>query len=137
MKLFISYSSHDRDAVKSLAQDLESAVKTLPQASDFGVWFDQELVGGHDWWNNILAAIYHADLFIFALSPSSLDSTPCKLEYTYAHQLNKRILPIIVSGNVNAGLLPTALQRIQFVDYRTQDKAAYQRLLGAITHLPE
>jgi len=136
MKLFISYSSRDRDGVKSLAQDLESAVKTLPHPFEFGVWFDQELTGGHDWWNNIISAIYHADLFIFALSPSSLESTPCRLEYTYASQLNKRILPVLLSEGVNPSLLPPELQRIQFVDYRTADKAAYQRLLSAIVNLP-
>jgi hypothetical protein len=136
MKLFISYSSRDRDAVKNLAQDLESAVKTLPHQSEFGVWFDQELIGGHDWWSNILSAIYHSDLFIFALTPESLDSAPCKLEYTYAHHLNKRILPILLAEGVNPGLLASELQRLQFVDYRAADKPAYQRLLTALANLP-
>lgn len=136
MKLFVSYSSRDRDSVKNLAQDLESAVKTLPHQSEFGVWFDQELIGGHDWWNNIISAIYHCDLFIFALTPDSLESAPCKLEYTYASQLNKRILPILLSDGVNPGLLPAELQRLQFVDYRTADKPAYQRLLTSIVNLP-
>jgi hypothetical protein len=136
MKLFISYSSHDRDAVKNLAQDLESVVKTLPHQSEFGVWFDQELIGGHDWWNNILSAIFHSDLFIFALTPSSLDSGPCRMEYTYANALNKRVLPILLTEGVNPSLLPSALQRLQFVDYRTQDKAAYQRLVESVVNLP-
>jgi hypothetical protein len=136
MKLFISYSSRDRDAVKNLAQDLESAVKTLPHQSEFGVWFDQELIGGHDWWNNIVSAVYHSDLFIFALTPDSLESTPCKLEYTYASRLNKRVLPVLLSDGVNPSLLPDELQRLQFVDYRTDDKTSYQRLLAAIANLP-
>lgn len=136
MKLFISYSSRDRDGVKNLAQDLESAVKTLPHQTEFSVWFDQELIGGHDWWNNILSAVYHSDLFIFALTPDSLDSAPCKLEYTYAHQLNKRILPILLTDGVNPGLLSNELQRLQFVDYRAADKSAYQRLLTALANLP-
>ncbi len=136
MKLFISYSSHDREAVKNLAQDLESAVKTLPHQSEFGVWFDQELIGGHDWWNNIISAVYHSDLFVFALTPDSLESTPCKLEYTYASRLNKRVLPVLLSDGVNPSLLPDELQRLQFVDYRTDDKTAYQRLLAAIANLP-
>ena len=136
MKLFISYSSHDREAVKNLAQDLESAVKTLPHQSEFGVWFDQELIGGHDWWNNIISAIYHCDLFIFALTPDSLESTPCRLEYTYASKLNKRVLPVLLRDGVNPSLLPNELQRLQFVDYRAADKPAYQRLLAAIANLP-
>src|SRR5262245_54953811 len=101
MKLFISYSSRDRDTVNNLAQDLESAVKSLPHQSEFGVWFDQELIGGHDWWNNIISAIYHSDLFIFALTQDSLESTPCKLEYTYASRLNKRVLPVLLGDGVN------------------------------------
>src|ERR1041384_4491565 len=113
MNIFISYSSKDRSVVETLASDLALLGHTI--------WFDRELTGGHEWWNDILATIRACDLFIFALTPLSLDSYPCRLEYEYAHQLQKRILPIMLTS-IEARRLPQALQRLQFVDYRKQDK---------------
>ena len=47
--VFVSYSSRDKDAVKSLTQDLQDA--------DEQVWMDQRLAGGEAWWRAILEQI--------------------------------------------------------------------------------
>jgi peptide/nickel transport system substrate-binding protein len=127
MKIFISYSSKDRDLVKNLGADLA----TLGHE----VWFDQELSGGQAWWDTILTGIRGCDLFIFALTPRSLDSYPCKLEYTFAESLNKTILPILLK-DVDTTLLPPALSKLQFVDYRQRDANTVLRLGRAFTNLP-
>jgi hypothetical protein len=127
MHIFISYSK-TREVVASLAQDFE--------ALGHSVWFDQELIGGQDWWDGILENIRACDLFVFALSPQSLASYPCQLEYTYAGALNKRILPVLI-GEINVSLLPPLLSTIQFVDYRQQDKKAAFALLTALNKLPD
>src|SRR3974390_1869644 len=107
--IFVSYSSRDRSVVKGVADDL----------TDFGhhVWFDRELTGGHKWWDDILSTIRDSDLFLFALSPDSLSSYPCGLEYKYAYALGKRILPVLIA-DVDLNLLPEELSQIQYVDYR-------------------
>jgi hypothetical protein len=79
MRIFISYRSTDRALVTQLVQDFE----------DLGysdIWFDQELTGGHAWWDAILQNINQCDLFVFALTPVSLESEPCRREYQYATQ---------------------------------------------------
>lgn len=124
MNIFISYSSKNRPAVKALVADLASLGHTL--------WFDQELAGGQVWWDTILANIRACDLFIFALTGHSLKSGPCKLEYTYAYELNKPILPVLLSDDVTISLLPVILQERQFVNYINQDKAALLALNNAI-----
>jgi hypothetical protein len=52
MKLFISYSSKDRDLITQLADDLDFL-------DDHEVWFDRELNrrGGQEWWRLILEEI--------------------------------------------------------------------------------
>ncbi len=127
MWIFVSYSSLDRSLIEALATDL----------TDLGhiVWFDKRLTGGHEWWKDILENIQKCDLFIFAVSNQSLDSYPCKLEYTYAESLKKRILPVLVSS-INTKLLPPPLAIIQFVDYRQQDKKAIIALNQAFSALP-
>ncbi|HLV36417.1 MAG TPA: toll/interleukin-1 receptor domain-containing protein, partial [Spirillospora sp.] len=76
-RVFISYSSKSKNKVQTLAQDLEMA--------GHQIWFDHKLTGGQAWWEQILEQIRQCDIFIFALTPDALDSYPCKLEYTYAH----------------------------------------------------
>jgi hypothetical protein len=102
----------------------------------YDVWFDQQLVGGQSWWDEILQNIRAADVFIFALTPASLDSKPCQLEYTYAHGLHKRLLPVMLANGVDARLLPSALQQIQVVDCREPDRGDWERLTTALAKLP-
>ena len=55
--IFISYNRDDESTVSALAEDLRRLGHT--------VWFDQELIGGQTWWNQILAKVRecgHADV---------------------------------------------------------------------------
>jgi hypothetical protein len=128
-QVFISYSSKSREVVRSLVQDFEG--------TGYQVWFDHKLTGGQAWWDEILANIRQCDLFVFALTPEALDSHPCKLEYTYADTLGKTILPILLADGVSVNLLPSELTKIQFVDYRQQDKQAAFNLMKALNNLPQ
>ncbi len=127
LRVFISYTREDQDVVNALLQDIE-ALGHRP-------WFDQQLTGGRIWWNQVLTEIRECDVLVFALSPVSLDSHACKLEYTYAFSLHKSILPILVADGVSMGLVPTALSQIQFIDYRNQDKQTVFDLINAIAGL--
>ena len=128
MNVFISYSAQSRDAVKSLAEDIRSL--------DHRVWLDQELVGGHAWWDKILAEIRACDVFAFALSPEALDSHPCRLECSYAASLGKPILPVLIADGVMPDMLPPMLSAVQYVDYRTPDRKAAFALMKALRALP-
>jgi WD40 repeat protein len=125
--IFISYSSKSRNVVETLAIDLE--------AMGYTVWFDKELTGGQDWWAEILNSIRRCHLFLFALTPESMDSYPCKLEYGYAYALNKRIMPVMLT-DINIKILPTSLQKVQIVDYRQQNKVQALALTKALHGLP-
>ncbi|MBI5957901.1 MAG: TIR domain-containing protein, partial [Chloroflexi bacterium] len=114
--------------VETLAVDLE--------ALGFTVWFDRELAGGQEWWEEILHSIRRSHLFLYALTPESIESYPCKLEYDYAMALNKRILPVMLA-DVNISLLPSSVQRFQIVDYRLQDKQQALALGRAMNSLPK
>jgi hypothetical protein len=127
-QLFISYSSKTRLQVQALADDL--------QLLGYRVWFDQDLVGGQKWWDAILEQIRQCDGVIFALTPESLASKPCELEYTYAHALNKPILPVLMGEGVNVSVLNPILQERQFINYQNPDKATLGALSKALALLP-
>src|SRR5262249_46825674 len=125
--IFVSYSSKDKQLVQPLVQDITGI--------GHKVWFDQELTGGQVWWDKILENIRGCELCIFVLTPNSLDSFPCKLEYTYATAVHKRVLPVLLS-DINFSLLPYLLSIIQVVDYRKRDQASLISLIKAFNNLP-
>jgi hypothetical protein len=127
-KFFISYSQSNKPIVQSLAGDIE--------ALGHDVWFDKELTGGQSWWDEILQRLRACDVFLFALSPASLDSTACKREYRYAAALGKRILPVLIADGVSASLLPPEFSGIQYVDYRSPNRETALALARAILNLP-
>jgi hypothetical protein len=128
MNIFVSYRSTDRTLVNQLVTDL----------ADMGheVWYDQELQGGQVWWDNILDKLRWCDLVIFALTPQSLDSYPCQLEYTYGNALKRALIPVQLAGNINYNLLPVLLQERQIISYVNRDIDSYKRLAAAIRTLP-
>lgn len=126
--IFISYSRQVKDKVQILSQDL--------QAIGHRVWLDRALNGGQDWWDEIMETIRGCDLFIFTLSPESIDSKACSCEYNYASKLGKVILPVLISDGVSINVLPPDLSAIQYVDYRKLDKEAALSLFRALIHLP-
>lgn len=129
MFIFISYSRQVKEIVQILTQDL--------QAIGHRVWIDRILTGGQDWWDEIMETIRKCDLFMFALSPESIDSKACSHEYDYAAKLGKVILPILVSEGVSINMLPPALSALQYVDYRKHDKKAALALVKSLNHLPD
>lgn len=126
--IFFSYTRNDQDTVNTLVRHLDSL--------DHTVWFDQELSGGQAWWDQVLVQIQQCDTFVFGLSPESQESYACKLEYTYALDLGKAIVPILLADGVSFALLPEALSKIQYVDYRAQDPQAVISLVMALQNLP-
>jgi uncharacterized RDD family membrane protein YckC len=122
MTVFVSYSSRDKDAVKSLAQDLQDA--------DEQVWLDQRLGGGDAWWRAILEQIRECDVFVFALSQNSIQSRPCQSELSYARDLGLPILPVQVGSVDSMQLNPLAT--VQAVDYRNPTPSTAMRLFAGL-----
>ena len=129
MKVFLSYSRNDAAVAAAAGED----VRQMGHA----VWYDREVTGGQSWWNAILGQIRDCDLFVFILTPRSLDSQACRSEYTYASALHKRVLPVLCQDGVKVNLLPPELSKIQFVDYRGQDKQAAFALVKALQDVPQ
>lgn len=126
--VFISYNRESKAIATTLAADIATLGHTA--------WFDQEISGGRTWWDQILSQVRECDIFIFILDPQALVSVACKREYAYAADLGKSILPVLVSDQVSADLLPPALSQIQFVDYRVADRQAGFRLARALNTIP-
>ena len=126
--IFVSYARESETAVQNLAADVESL--------DHKVWVDHDLKGGREWWDQILAHIRDCQVFMMTLSPESLASAACKREYSYAAELGKPILPILIAEGVSLQTLPSKLSQIQYVDYRKRDVTSAFKLASALNAVP-
>lgn len=126
--VFISYCRENQHRAESLAEDL----KLLGHE----VWLDQHLHGGQDWWGRILEEIRRCDVFVYAIDAASLGSEACQLEFQYAYDLKKRILPVLVSEDVSPDDLASKLVEIQYVDDRQNSREGYQAFIRALNSLP-
>lgn len=126
--VFVSYNRGSLEVVKALAEDLVAA--------GHQPWFDQELTGGQRWWDSILTRIRECEIFVFSLTPDSLESQACGRELDYALLLGKPVLPVLLSDQVETAHLPAGVGQIQHVDYRRLDKQAAFALMRAIAGLP-
>ncbi len=127
MKIFISYSRDDRAFVESLRTDLSQL--------GHDVWMDQRLLGGQEWWDEILRNIRECDIFVLALSPKSIESDACLLELKYASAVRRPFLPAMVLPT-DPNFLPPEIAHAQFVDYTRSDRESLLHLVAAVTQLP-
>jgi ribosomal protein L7/L12 len=127
-KVFISYARESQRIVGVLAADLRDM--------GYSVWFDQELTGGQVWWDQVLEQIRECEILLVVLTPASLESEACGLEWGYASSLGKSLLPVLVADGVDYELLPAPLAQVQHVDHRVEDRASLIALLRAIHKLP-
>lgn len=127
--IFISYSRINLEIVSTLANKLS--------CQNIEIWFDKEIEVGQEWWDIILSAIRSATVFIAVLSPDYIDSVPCNLELEYASSLNKLIIPILVSEDVDFHELPSILQKTHIINYRDLDELFIDNLPEILRKLPE
>jgi hypothetical protein len=124
--LFISYSRRDIVFARKLTKAFEG------QELDF--WIDWEGIPPTvDWWKEIEIGIEEADIFIFLLSPDSINSTVCRQEIEHAVKNGKRLIPIVIrEGNENE--IPAALKSLNWIFLRKQDNFndAFGKLMIAI-----
>jgi hypothetical protein len=121
MTVFISYARTDASSVLRLAADLE--------AMGYGVWYDGDLVGGDDWWSQIVRRIAECELFVLAVGPRSVVSRACGLELDWARRTGRPVLPVTV-GRVQPEAVP-GLDLTQAVSYVNRPSDAPLRLAAA------
>jgi hypothetical protein len=115
MKLFISYAHADYPKVVRLVDIL--------RAGEHDPWFDQRLLVGSLWKDELLKAIRRCHAFVYVLTPASVASEWCQWEFAEAVRLEKPLIPVLMDAQTK---IPESLQPYQFADF-TEDT-----LIGAI-----
>ncbi len=117
MKAFISYARKDAETVEMLRRDLEELCAAPP-------WIDRSLPGGQPWWDEILEQVRSSDVFVLAVSRSSLASEACLSELHYSLAVGRHLLPVKVAP-VDLAAAPDEVRQTHVIDYfeRTPDTA--------------
>ncbi|MBE7381919.1 MAG: TIR domain-containing protein [Leptolyngbya sp. SIO1E4] len=127
LDVFISYSRVDSDFARRLNEALQIQGKRT--------WFDQESIAtGADFQQEIYRGIESSDVFLFVLSPQSINSPYCADEVEYAEGLNKRIVTVL-HRPIDTDDLHPVLAKLQWLDFRDHDgdfQVNFQNLLRTL-----
>ncbi len=91
-KVFLSYRKKDRSVAKTVMKTLHR-----PDINRFlGIWYDEFLIPGEDFNENIADGIKNCDIFVMVITPNIIEGNNYVLnsEYPLAKKLNKFIIPI-------------------------------------------
>ena len=126
MTVFISYARTDEQLVHMLHGQLE--------LQGHPAFFDHEMVGGQLWWDVLLEQIRTCSVFLFVLSPDSINSRACAAELKYAVDLDKRLLAVMVR-EVPVESAPDAFQLSNIQNLTYPDAKGWYKLDDALDQL--
>jgi hypothetical protein len=126
-KVFISYSSKDRDFVLRLAIDLE---KRLP---DVQIWYDMLMPMGDSWADTLIREIETADVILAVLSPDYLISEWAQQELKVALLRRAEGGAVLIPILIRSCFPPALLASIHWVDFTENYEDALTRLIWGIT----
>ena len=120
LSIFISYSHADSAFVDQLEADLRQ--------QGFETWVDrQRLAGGQRWRRELQEAVEQAQVLLIVLSPDAIDSLSVQVEFEYALELSKLLIPVYYRQcNV-----PMELRAIQWIDFCN----SYEQGLAALVQV--
>jgi len=122
----MSYSRKDEEMMRAIAKFL--------RAQGIKVWVDNEkLIPGTPIWEEAIEkGIKNASAIIVVLSPDSKNSEWVRREVSLADQNQKRVFPVLVSGDENSSITLRLINR-QFVDIRANQERGLKSLTEAIS----
>ncbi len=116
-KIMISYSQKDTDFVNRLYGGL-----TMGGISAEDIWIDWEgIQPSADWMAEITKGIQGADVFVFVISPNSINSEVCSREIQIAVDNNKKFVPLLYRKPAQESSMPEIVKAKQWIDFREQD----------------
>ncbi len=122
MRLYISHSTVDREAVRELVNVLDSA--------GHEAWFDLWLLPGQNWRQQVMSAIENSEAFVFVLTPESVETEGCRWELSQAIEQDKPIIPVLMHAKTR---IPQVLTRYPYVDLTAgPTPEAVARLMAAL-----
>jgi hypothetical protein len=112
MQVFISHAATDESVAKKIA--------TVLERENFKVWYDQRILPGQNWADEIGKALRTSRAMVVLLTPAALNSERVIREIQYAlgdETYSHRLIPVIVGSpeKLPKKDIPWILQSLQMV----------------------
>jgi TolB-like protein/tetratricopeptide (TPR) repeat protein len=121
--VFVSYSHRDTEIVfPELLRLKESGVN---------VWYDEGIEAGTEWTDELARAIEGAHLFLYLVTPSSVESQHCRNEVNFATSLGMNLVAVHLKKNDMPGGLSLTLSSRQAIHKYDLNEQEYQSKLNA------
>lgn len=126
--VFVSYSKKDIEIVRKIVDALRQ------QGID--LWIDwEDIPPSGDWLTEIYKGIENSDVFLFVLSPDSLESRVCAEELEHAEKNGKKIMPMVVREEIDFSKVPSTISKLNWIFLKADDGGfadAVQKLIQEI-----
>src|SRR5690349_10979498 len=110
-KVFVSYARVDGEAFAlSIHEQL--------RACGVSTWFDRQgMVGGQDWWRQIVDALDDASYLVLITTPSAIRRPVVQAEWKRARRRGVCVVPVSVPGlPLDFDAMPRWMRRLKFYD---------------------
>jgi adenylate cyclase len=118
--VFVSYSHRDTDRVKSEIALLSAKVS---------VWYDDAIVPGARWHEELASAIKHCSVFLFYITPDAVASEHCVRELSFAMEEARPILAVQLEETKLSDGLRFSLNHIQALKKHLLTPEIYEQRL--------
>ena len=126
LRVFISYARADST---TFVDRLEGDLK----AQQFDPWVDRHgLEGGQEWMEIIQQAIDDCHALVVVLSPAAVQSKFVRIEYRYADEIGKLVIPL---RYLSTPTTPMDLRILQWVDFQASYEEGLRQLVQALGRL--
>ena len=123
--IFVSYSRRDRNRVIPFVKELEKKI------GENRIWIDWTgIESGDDFKDRIMSAIDRSEIVLFMLSDNSLQSEYAKMEVEYAHNTDKKVIPVVLDGKPLRDWFLFSFGRINYTDI--SDNAQVDQLVETL-----
>ncbi len=123
--IFVSYSHEDSDVVFPEIQWLKD--------QDCNIWYDEGIVPGSEWTEELGKAIEEADRFLFFITPNSVASQYCRDELSFALNHKKKTLIVYLDKtDLPVGLELSIGTRQAILKHELREQDYRDKLLASI-----
>ena len=123
--VFVCYAHEDTDAV----------YREIAWLNDYGVnvWYDEGISPGHEWREELAAAIQGCTRVLYFVTPNSVVSEHCRRELNFAQEENREVVAIhLRPTEVPAGLRLGLNNRQAILKYELAEDEFHKRLMRVV-----
>lgn len=137
-QIFISYARADYcdQDKRVIPGNIISEIKQLLSDNNIDYWWDEKILGGHEYTKDIITAIDCSHIYLVVLTENSVSSDFVELEILRARKKKKKIIPVLT---IPADRVPDhidfLISHLEYIDYTKSKDDANKKLIQSIEGL--